>query len=286
MFLDIILAGLPIGCIYAFVALGFSLIYSAVRLLHLAQGELIMVGAYIGLWFSSKYGFTTIPSFVMAILIVSGVAVLIERLAYRRIISAHPSNRIICTLAVGIILKNLMQVLTTSRPQSLPARILSGQPLVLGSLAIPPTYYLTIIISAVTMAGLSLFLLKTKTGLAIRATAYKRDLSDLMGINTGITLSLSFFIGGALAGIGGILAGKILFIQPTMGFTIAIKGFIAAVLGGWGSLPGAVLGGLLFGLIETCSAGLISSDYKDAITFLLLVFILIFRPRGLLGSDE
>jgi branched-chain amino acid transport system permease protein len=283
---DIILAGLPIGCIYAFVALGFSLIYSAVRLLHLAQGDFIMVGAYIGLLFASAYHFPTIPVLLLALVGVAIMAVIIERLAYRPILHSHASNRIICTLAVGIVLKNVVQVLGGTRPQNFPDWILGGAPLILGSRAIGPVYYWTIIISAVTMIALSFLLLKTKVGLAIRATAFNRDLSNLMGINTSFMLSLSFFLGGVLAGIGGILAGKILFIVPAMGFGVGIKGFIAAVLGGWGSLPGAVIGGIGLGLVENWVAGFISSGYKDAITFLILVFFLIFRPSGILGSKE
>lgn len=283
---DILLAGLPIGCIYAFVALGFSLIYSSVRLLHLAQGDFIMVGAYIGLLFASAYHFSTVPVLLVSLLGMGIVAVFIERFAYRPILHSHPSNRIICTLAVGIILRNVVQVLGGTRPQNFPQWILSGEPLLLGSRAIVPAYYWTIVISAVTMVGLSLLLLKTKVGLAIRATAYNRNLSNLMGVNTSFMLSLSFFLGGLLAGIGGILAGKILFIVPGMGFGVGIKGFIAAVLGGWGSLPGAVIGGIGLGLVENWVAGFISSGYKDAITFLILVFFLIFRPSGILGTKE
>ncbi len=286
MIVDIILSGLPIGCIYAFVALGFSLIFSSVRLLHLAQGELIMVGAYAGLLFSTVYQFPTAPLLLAACLSVAILAVIIERVIYRPIMYSHASNRIICTLAVGIILRNLIPVLGGTRPQNLPPAILGGEPLMLGARAIVPAYYWTIIISCLVMVALTALLLKTKVGLAIRATAYNRKISDLMGINTGSMLSLSFFIGGALAGIGGILAGKILFINPGMGFGVGIKGFIAAVLGGWGSLPGAVVGGLGLGLIENWVAGFISSGYKDAITFLVLVFFLIFRPQGIFGHKD
>ena len=286
MIVDIILSGLPIGCIYAFVALGFSLIYSSVRLLHLAQGEFIMIGAYTALLFATVYNFSTVPLLVASCLTVAVLAVIIERFIYRPIMHSHPSNRIICTLAVGIILRNAIPVLGGHRPESLPFSILGGEPLMLGTRAIMPAYYWTIVISVVVMAVLTFLLLKTKIGLAIRATAYNRKLSDLMGINTGFMLSLSFFIGGALAGIGGVIAGKILFLNPGMGFGVGIKGFIAAVLGGWGSLPGAVVGGLGLGLIENWVAGFISSGYKDAITFLVLVFFLIFRPQGIFGRKE
>jgi len=283
---NIILSGIPIGCIYAFVALGFSLIYSSVRLLHLAQGYLIMIGAYTGLLITSFYHIPTVPLLLSALFIVAILASLIERFIYRPIMYSHPSNRIICTLAVGIILRNIITASGSNRPENLPEWVLSGEPLVLGTRLIAPAYYWTIVISAVVMIFLTLFLMRTKVGLAIRATAFNRRLSDLMGINTSFMLTFSFFIGGALAGIGGILAGKVLFLNPGMGFGIGIKGFVGAVIGGWGSLPGAVLGGLVLGLIENWVAGFISSGYKDAITFVILVFFLIFRPQGFLGQKD
>jgi branched-chain amino acid transport system permease protein len=284
MIIDQILTGLATGCIYSLVAIGYSLIYSSMSLLHFAQGSLLMLGGVFGFALLTRMQIPFIMVIPAVAFLLACLGILMERLIYRNLTKATQTIRIICTLGVNIVIPNLVIVLWGSEPHPLPSQVLTGSPLNVFGLSIQPVYYWIFLVVTIVVAVLTVFLKKTNLGLAIRATAYNQKLASLMGVNTSLTLSLSFAIGSALAGIAGLLAGKILFISFDMGSMIGIKGFVAAVIGGFGNLPGAMVGGLILGVFENIGSGMISTAYKDSISFLLMIIILVVLPSGLLGK--
>ncbi len=286
MLLDQIITGLAAGCIYALVALGYSLIYSSVSLLHFAQGSLLMLGGVFGFTLISRLKFSLFLAMPAVVLLLVCVGIFLERGIYRHVTKASPTIRIICTLGVNIMIPNLVIVLWGSEPSPLPSHVLGGAPFTLLGFPVQPVYYWIFIIVTIVVMILTLFLKRTNAGLTIRATALDPKVASLMGINTSITCFMSFAIGSALAGIAGILAGKILFISYDMGSMIGIKGFVAAVIGGFGNLPGALVGGLILGVLENIGGGFISTAYKDSIAFFLMIVILVLLPSGLLGKKR
>jgi len=284
MFLYQLLAGLSVGCIYALVALGYSLIFASIRLLHFAQGDLLMVGGFFALTMvlTFKLGLYT---GIIAVMMIAGVlGFLIERFAYRPIPQRMIAARIMSTLGIGLILRNMTILIWGPQPRGLPPAVFSGPPIHLPGMTVPPAYYLILIISVAIMILLTLFLGKTKLGLAMRTTAHDQSLAELMGIETSRVMSLSFMIGAAVAAAAGMLIAPITFISHGIGFRLGIKGFAAAVLGGFGNIPGSMIGGIVLGLLETIGGGFISSGYKDCIAFVVLILVLIFKPAGIMGK--
>jgi branched-chain amino acid transport system permease protein len=218
-------------------------------------------------------------------LLLACIGFLLERFIYRQV-KGSPQVGVISTLGVNIIIPNLIIILWGSEAYPFPKSVLGGSPTNLFGYSIQPVYYWIFIVVTIVVILLSVTLKYTSIGLAIRATAYNPKLASLMGMNTSITHSLSFAIGSALAGIAGLLAGKILFISYDMGAMIGIKGFVAAVIGGFGNLPGALLGGLILVVLETIGGGIISSTYKDSISFVVMIIMMIFLPSGLLGEKR
>jgi len=281
MILEQLFSGLVLGCIYGLVALGFSLIYSAFQLPHFAQGDLLMLGAVIGLIASRFVGLNFVPVLLITVVGVGGIGILMERLIYRKLSKHAIGPKIICTVTVGILLQNIVLVTWGSRPQSFPDSGFSGFPIVFGDRVFPPVYTFIILVTLILVIILSILLLRTKIGLAMRATAYSHDLAELMGVKTSSTLLITFAIGAGLAGAAGLLIGQLLTISYTMGIAIGQKGFIAAVIGGFGNIPGALLGGLFLGVVENIGAGFVSSGLKDVISFGVLLLVLLVRPSGL-----
>jgi branched-chain amino acid transport system permease protein len=284
MFLYQLLAGLSVGCIYALVALGYSLIFASIRLLHFAQGDLLMIGGFFALTMvlTFKLGLYT---GIIAVMMIAGVlGFLIERFAYRPIPQRMIAARIMSTLGIGLILRNMTILIWGPQPRGLPPAVFSGPPIHLPGMTVPPAYYLILIISVAIMILLTLFLGKTKLGLAMRTTAHDQSLAELMGIETSRVMSLSFMIGAAIAAAAGMLVAPITFISQGMGFRLGIKGFAAAVLGGFGNIPGSMIGGIVLGLLETIGGSFISSGYKDCIAFVVLILVLIFKPAGIMGK--
>jgi branched-chain amino acid transport system permease protein len=284
MFFYQLLAGLSVGCIYALVALGYSLIFASIRLLHFAQGDLLMMGGFFALSMVLGLKLGLYTGIVMVMVAVAVLGFFIERMAYRPIPQRMIAARIMATLGIGLILRNMAVIIWGPQPRGLPPQVFSGAPIKLPGMVIPPAYYLVLIISVSIMILLTLFLGKTKLGLAMRTTAHDQNLAELMGIETSRVMSLSFMIGAALAAAAGMLVAPVTFISQNMGFRLGIKGFAAAVLGGFGNIPGSMIGGLALGLLETFGGGFISSGYKDCIAFVVLILVLIFRPSGILGK--
>ena len=286
-FMDLVVVGLSIGMVYALVALGISFIYSGLDIVHFAHGEIYMLGAFIGVALFKHTGLSY-PMLLIASMVLTGLlGVAIERLFYRRLTRAGGGytfagmGMIICGFGMSIVLQNVAYLIWGAKP--LPFPVSFGMPLEIGELTLPRSYIWIVGAALILMAALHLFLKKTRLGLAARAVAHNKEIAYLMGINVPMMISVLFGIGCALAAAAGVLVGPINYVQVLMGIGILIKAFAAAVIGGFGNLPGAVLGGLLVGVTESLGAGYLSGSYKDIYAFILLIFVLMVRPSGILG---
>ena len=291
-FLELFIGGLTRGSIYALIALGYTMVYGIIELINFAHGEIYMIGAFIALIVSSVLAFYGLTG--MSVLIIASVVAVfysaaygftVEKIAYKPLRQAPRLSPLISAIGMSIFLQNYVMLAQTS--DFLPFPNLLPESAFLESLGfIGPTEFLIVMTTAVVMVLLTLLIRYTRMGRAMRATAQDRTMAMLVGVNANRTIANTFIIGSALAAIGGILiathVGRINFY---IGFIAGIKAFTAAVLGGIGSIPGAVLGGLILGWTESFATGYISSDYEDVFAFVLLVFILIVRPAGLLGRS-
>ena len=283
-FLQQLINGLSIGSVYALMAVGFSLVYSIMNFSNFAHGGVIMFGAYFGFFFMTLFNLPFIPAFIAAMLCSGLLAVFIERIAYRplRHRRAPFLYLIIGAMGVSIFLENI--VIATIGPafQTYP-RIFSTTPIQIGALSLGQIDLMMFIISSCFLAILIYILDFTKVGKAIQATAYNPKGSALVGINTDRVVMTVFLLGGLLAGAAGVLFGMRYTVYPQIG-VITLKAFIGAVFGGLGSVPGAVIGSFLLGIVETLVAGYISSQFRDLVAFSLLILVLVFRPTGLMGK--
>lgn len=280
--------GLSLGSIYALIALGYTMVYGIVKLINFAHGDIMMMGAYAGYFVllamgPTPFGFTVAMFASMLFCALLGVS--IERLAYRPLRNAPRLNSLITAIAVELILQNLMRVLpfVGPNPRQFPAVKVSN--INIGSVQIEGIKFLVIVGSVVLMIVLHVLVNYTKTGKAMRAVSYDMQASSLMGINVNKTIAITFAIGSILAGAGGMLyATAYPQIDPMMGYMPGLKAFVAAVLGGIGSIPGAMVGGFILGVAETLVKGYGPSAYADAISFSILIVILLIKPSGLLGK--
>lgn len=280
--LQFIASGLTVGAIYALVALGFSIIYNASGAINFAQGEFVMIGGMSAVTFVGA-GLPLWAAVPLAVLAAGGVGLLLEKLAIEPARRADTVTLIIITIGASLLLRGMAQVLWDKRVHPLPA--FSGdKPLqLLGATVLPQSLWV-LAGAALAVAGLSWFFGRTLFGKAIRATAFNPLAARLMGINTRQVLLASFGLAAMLGALAGVLVAPITFTSYDTGVMLGLKGFAAAMLGGLGSFPGAVLGGLLLGLVEGLGAGFVSSAYKDAIAFVIILAVLFFMPGGLLGA--
>ena len=285
--IDLIIIGISVGMVYALVAIGISLIYSGLDIVHFAHGEIYMIGAFIGLTLYKTIGLPFVVAFAIAVVLTGLVGVVIERLFYRRLTSGGGGytvagmGMVIAGFGMSIVLQNVAFVVWGPKP--LPFNVAFGMPVEIGSLALPMSYVWIIITALVLMVVLNFVLKRTMVGLAIRAVAYNKDIAYLSGVNVPLMISMIFGIACALGGAAGILIAPINYVQVQMGIGILIKAFAAAVVGGFGSLPGAVLGGVLVGVVESLGAAFISGTYKDVYAFVLLIVVMMIKPSGILG---
>ncbi len=291
-----IINGLSLGSIYALVALGYTMVYGILRLINFAHGEVFMVGAYAGYYLASLLGIEAYEAagqhfpWYFAILVLLGAmfaaALLgagIEFFAYRPVRSAPRLTPLITAIGVSLFLQNAGMLVFGANPRRYPP-ILREVPYSFGGVIVTNIKLTIFVVALALMLGLRLFVQKTWTGRAMRAVSTNLDAARLMGIDTNRTIRACFALGSALAAAGGILFGlDQITINPLMGVLTGLKAFVAAVLGGIGNIPGAVVGGLLIGLAEQLTAGYVSPDYRDAITFVILILILLVKPEGLLG---
>jgi len=281
-FLQFLFSGITVGSTYALAALGFTLIYNSSHVINFAQGEFIMLGGMLAVYFTQT-GLGLPLSILLAIALPAVVGLVLEKVAIEPVKGAEPVTLIIITIGASLVLRGLIQIWLGKGTFSLPA--FSGeQPIeVLGATLMPQSLWV-MGVTAVVVCALWYFFARTLYGKAMLATSYNRVAAEMVGINTDGVLFLSFAMSAALGALGGILLTPITLTSYDAGIMLGLKGFVGAVLGGLGNGLGAVVGGLLVGVLEAMGAGYISSSYKDAIPFVLILLILFFRPNGLFGG--
>ncbi len=280
--LQFLFSGLTVGATYALAALGFAIIYNASGVINFAQGEFIMLGGMAAVALAALG--LPLPLAVVLAVVVTGLAgVLIEKFAIEPAGRADVVPLIIITIGASLVVRGLVQVTLGKGTHSLPA--FSGeQPLAVAGATLLPQSLWVVGVAAVVVAALAWFFGRTSQGKAMLATSHNKLAAELVGISTRSVLRLSFVLSGALGAVGGILVAPITYTSYDMGIMLGLKGFVAATLGGLGSGLGAVVGGLLLGVLEALTAGYISSAYKDAMPFVLILLVLFFMPRGLFGA--
>lgn len=279
--LQFLFSGLTVGATYALAALGFTIIYNASGVINFAQGEFIMLGGMAAVSLTAL-GLPLPLAVLLAIAVASVVAMLIERFAIEPAGGAGVVPLIIITIGASLVIRGVVQVLFGKGTHAL-APFSSDQPIAIGGATLLPQSLWVIGISAVVVVGLAWFFGRTTYGKAMLATAYNKLAAELVGINTRRILLVSFALSGSLGAMGGVLVTPITYTSFDAGILLGLKGFVAATLGGLGSGVGAVVGGLLLGLLEALTAGYISSAYKDAMPFVLILVVLLVMPRGLFG---
>jgi branched-chain amino acid transport system permease protein len=287
-FFQQLINGLSVGSMYALIAIGYTLVYGVLRFINFAHCDVFMVGAFVGFYVGRNFNQTSIGGgiFVMlvAMLACAALGILIERLAYRPLRNRSRLSVLITAIGVSLFLENAGQLFFGANPQPFP-EIFPAREFVFGQLVVSSKDLVVFIVTILLLAALQFTVLKTKIGTAMRAVSFNPQAASLMGINVNVVISFTFGLGSALAAAGGILwAYKFPKIDPLMGVAPGITAFVAAVLGGIGNIPGAALGGLLIGVIETFVKGSRWSTWTDAIAFVILILILLFRPAGLLGK--
>ena len=285
-FLQYLINGISIGSVYAIIALGYTMVYGIAKMLNFAHGDVIMVGAYISFCVTNYLGLPAWVSVLAAMAVCTVLGIIIEGLAYKPLRGASSLAVLITAIGVSYFLQNAAQLIWGSAPKNFtsvvtiaPFKIFDGRLTVTGEVL------LTVAASVVIMIGLTLFTGKTRMGKAMRAVSEDRDAAQLMGINVNRTISMTFAIGSALAAVAGVLlCSTVPTLQPTTGSMPGIRAFTAAVFGGIGSIPGAMLGGILLGIIETMTKAYLSTQFSDAIVFLVLIVVLLVKPAGLMGK--
>ena len=286
-FLNYLISGISLGSVYAIIALGYTMVYGIAKMLNFAHGDVIMVGAYV-VFYSTAAGMPAIPAVLLSVVICTVLGMAIEAVAYRPLRSAaSPLAVLITAIGVSYLLQNLALLFWSSNTKSftsvvkLPALKLAG-----GALNISSETIVTITACSLSVVGLSLFIIKTKPGQAMLAVSEDKGAAQLMGINVNATIALTFAIGSGLAAIAGVLlCSAYPSLTPYTGSMPGIKAFVAAVFGGIGSIPGAMIGGILLGIIEIFGKAYISSQMADAIVFAVLIVVLLVKPTGLLGKQ-
>ncbi len=278
--------GISLGSVYAIIALGYTMVYGIAKMLNFAHGDVIMVGAYICFCAISYMDLPPLAAVILAIVVCTILGMVIERLAYKPLRSAPSLAVLITAIGVSYFLQNAALLIWKSDPKVFPSVVsLPSLKLFDGQLTITSTALVTVVACIVIMIALTLFTGKTKLGKAMRAVSEDKGAAQLMGIDVNRTISLTFAIGSGLAAIAGVLlCSAYPTLQPTTGSMPGIKAFTAAVLGGIGSIPGAMLGGVLLGIIEIFSKAYISTQLSDAIVFAVLIVVLLIKPAGLLGK--
>jgi branched-chain amino acid transport system permease protein len=287
-FLQQLLNGLSLGAIYALIALGYTMVYGVLRFINFAHSDVFMVGAFIGYYAGQHLPQNTFGGgFIVLTAAMLGCALLgmtIERLAYRRLRGGPTLNVLITAIGVSLLLESSGQVFFGAEPRTFPT-VFPAKNFAFGGLVISSNQLVVIAVALLLVVALQFIVFRTKIGTAMRAVALNPKAAQLVGINNNIVISFTFALGSALAGAGGVLyALNYPSIDPLMGVMPGLKAFVAAVLGGIGNIPGAALGGLILGTVETFVGGSQFSTYKDAIAFGVLILILLFRPAGLLGK--
>ncbi len=281
-----IIGGIGIGSLYALVALGTTMTYRSMGLINFAHGSIYMVGTYLGIiWYRGMVLGLNVPfpiAFIIGVLLNAFLGFFLERV-FRPLADVDMRNMLLGTIGLGFILDNLMVIFFGAEGFAVDSP-LPMKPLIIAGIKFLPQNIMFFTVAAILVVCLQLFLSKSKFGKAMRASAMDREIARTMGIPVNKMNAITFAIGAGLAAAAGILAAPIVYVNPAMGAAVGQKGFASAVLGGLGNIPGAIVGGLLFGVFEAISAGFISSAYTKGIAFIVLLVILMFKPSGILGE--
>jgi len=292
IFLQQLINGLTIGSIYALVALGYTMVYGVMKLINFAHGDLVALSAYIGLVVMMQLTGASVPNyivipivFIITAIVIAIIGVILERVAYRPLRNAPRLSAVVSALGAGMVIQNGIMLIWGPRPKIYPADVVPNIYWNIGGVSIGLMQLIILVLSFILMVVLYLFVNKTKIGTAIRASAIDQLAAKLMGINVNKIIVLIFVIGSSLGSVGGLFIGMYYKgIYFNMGWIYGLNAFVAAIIGGIGNIPGAMLGGMLLGLFNAFIAGYVSSTWADAFTYILLIIILIFRPTGILGE--
>ena len=277
--------GLATGFVYGLIALGYTLVFGVLRLVNFAHCDVMMVGAYLGYLANVWLGWGLLPSVFVAVGGCVLLGLLLNRVVYRPLRGVTGMPVFAAAIGAGLILEYTMMALFSAQPRAYQGNFIGGT-LEIAGMVVPKAKLIALVLSLAAMIALQVFLTRSKGGRAMRACASDRFASQLCGINEDHAADLAFILGSALAGIAGVLYGSMFYIQPLMGSMPGLKAFCAAVIGGIGSIPGAVLGGIVLALSETFATACMNTAFRDAMSFILLVLVLLLRPRGILGRKE
>lgn len=285
-FLQQMINGLSLGSIYALIALGYTMVYGIIKLINFAHGDIYMLGAFTAFYATTFFHLNFFVALIIAMLLCGVLGVVIERIAYKPLRHATRITALITAMGVSYVLEYTTQYFAGSEVKTFPTDLLENTAFSLGGVRITMMQIYIFVITIILMVLLTYIVNKTKMGRAMRAVSVDEDAAKLMGINVDTTISFTFFLGSCLAGVAGVLVGVYYnSINPLMGMTPGLKAFIAAVFGGIGNIPGAMIGGLFIGIAETLVTAYGSSLYKDAIVYVILILVLILKPDGLLGKN-
>lgn len=286
MLLQQIINGLTQGSIYSLIAIGFTLIFGVLGLVNFAHGEVYMMGAFLGFYLVTALNMPVFPALLLAMAGSAVLGIVVELIAFRPLRKAPDVAPMVCTLGLSVVLQNLGMIAFGTETQGMPPDLFQFEFYPFLGAQISSIQLLIFGISVGLMVMLQLILYRSRTGKAIRATAQNKDVAQLMGVNINRVIAATFALGSALGGAAGVLVGIYYnAFYPTMGFLAGLKAFIATVFGGLTSVPGAVVGGLILGVVENLAAAYISSGYRDLISFIILILVLLFKPSGLFGRN-
>ncbi|MFC1856113.1 branched-chain amino acid ABC transporter permease [Thermodesulfobacteriota bacterium] len=286
-----IIIGVTLGGMYALIAVGYTMVYGIISLINFAHGEIYMLGAFIAFTLVGSYGVPFYLAFFLSMAICAFIGVAIEFIAYRPLRRAPRLAALITAIGMSLFLQNIAAILWTSKKQSFPRGTIpeyfANTAIAIGDFNITWMHIFIFAVTVSMMIGLSLLIKKTKIGIAMRASAQDKVMSSLLGVNPNRVISMTFAIGSAMGAAAGIISGVFYnAIYPTMGYHAGVKAFAAAVLGGIGSIPGAMVGGFVLGIGETLGSAYVSSSYRHGIAYLLMILIIIFKPSGLMGNAK
>ncbi len=279
-----IINGISLGSIYALIALGYTMVYGILRLINFAHGDIYMLGAFIGFFALGSWNMPFALGLIVAMLLTAIIGILVEKLAYKPLRNAPRISLLITAIGVSFFLENIMVLLVGATPRAFPQKI-PTEIYFISELIITNKQIIILSVSILLMLFLQFIVNKTKIGRAMRAVSQDKEMAQMLGVNIDNVISFTFALGSALAAAGGVLVGMYFNkIEPYMGVMPGLKAFVAAVLGGIGIIPGAMLGGFIMGIAEVFVSGFISSTIRDAVAFVILIIILLIKPTGILGK--
>lgn len=285
-YLQQLINSLSVGSIYALIALGYTMVYGIIKLINFAHGDILMMGSYFGYVMGRYMGLSFLPSVILAMVFCALAGVLIDKIAYLPLRNAPRLSPLITALAVSIFIQNLFRTIFGPQTMRMPELLPNMANIQIGEIYISSITAIVFIVSVICMVTLNILVKFTKMGRAMRAVSEDQGAAQLMGVNVNHTISMTFAIGSALAAVGGVLLGLTYQqVSPMMGSMPGLKAFVAAVIGGIGIIPGAMIGGYVIGLVETFAKISPYSSWADAIVFLILIIVLIFKPSGILGKN-